>query len=158
MGKPKQDKNLRRAFAKEVIKVMKKQEKEDKISTSEKKNYVSKPPTFSGNSTEFGWWKSKMYTHIKGLDDELWDILEDGIVFAIDEVGTMADRKSLTPTQKNIYRKPYRVRRFLIDNLPHSEYLKILEKSTAKTIFKSLRASYEGNQQVKETKENILVQ
>ena len=38
-----------------------------------------KSPTFSGDFIEFEWWKSKMYTHIIGLDDELWDILEDGI-------------------------------------------------------------------------------
>lgn len=45
----------------------------------EKNNYTVRPPTFSGESNEFEWWKSKMYTHLIGLDDELWDILEDGI-------------------------------------------------------------------------------
>lgn len=46
----------------------------DNYSTSEKNNYVARPPKFSGDSTEFEWWKSKMYTHIISLDDKLWDI------------------------------------------------------------------------------------
>lgn len=48
-------------------------------STSEKNNYVARPSIFSGDSIEFEWWKSKMYTNIISLDDKLWDILEDGI-------------------------------------------------------------------------------
>lgn len=39
-------------------------------STSDKKNYIARLPTFSGNSTEFDRWKSKMYTHIIGFNDE----------------------------------------------------------------------------------------
>lgn len=30
-------------------------------------SYISRPPTFNGNSIEFGWWKSKMYTHTLDL-------------------------------------------------------------------------------------------
>lgn len=46
---------------------------------SEKNDYTARPPTFIGDSTEFEWWKNKMYTHIMDRDNELWDILEDGI-------------------------------------------------------------------------------
>lgn len=46
----------------------------------------------------------------------------------------------------------------MVDDLPHSQYLNILNKFTAKTIFKSLCATYGGNQQVKEEKANLLVQ
>lgn len=31
-------------------------------STSGQNTYTARPPTFSGDSTEFEWWKSKMYT------------------------------------------------------------------------------------------------
>lgn len=87
-----------------------------------------------------------MYTHIIGLDDELWDIFENGVNFHIDGVGMVADRKSLTLDQIKIYRKHHRVRGILVDALPYSEYIKIIDKSTAHTIFKSLCATYEGNQ------------
>lgn len=80
-----------------------------------------------------------------GLDDELWDILEDGIDFQVNGVGMVSDRRSLTPDQKKIYTKHHRVRGILVDALPHSEYIKIIDKSTVKTIFKSLCATYEGN-------------
>ncbi|XP_050915981.1 extensin-like [Lathyrus oleraceus] len=72
---------------------------------SEMNNYVARPPTFSGDSIKFEWWKSKMYTHIIDLDDELWDILEDGINIQVNSVGMVSERKSLTPAKKKIYKK-----------------------------------------------------
>lgn len=96
-------------------------------STYDKDNYIAWPPTFSGNSTEFDWWKSKIYTHIIGLDDELWDILEDEIKFEVDGVFMVTYRKNLTPAQKKVYRKHHRVRGILVESLPHSEYIKITE-------------------------------
>lgn len=46
-----------------------------------------------------------MYTHIIDLDDELWDILKDGINIQVNSVGMVSERKSLTPAQKKIYKK-----------------------------------------------------
>ena len=66
-------------------------------SSSERNHYTVKPPVFSGDYTEFEWWKSKMYTYIIELNDELWDILEDGIEIAVSSVGMVTDRKTLTP-------------------------------------------------------------
>ena len=34
---------------------------------------------FNGDPEMFSWWKSKMYIHIIGMDEELWDILEEGV-------------------------------------------------------------------------------
>ena len=56
-------------------------------STYQRNNYVARPPTFSGYSTE------------------LCDILEDCINIQVNGVGMVSDRKSLTPAQKNIYKK-----------------------------------------------------
>lgn len=99
-----------------------------------------------------------MYTHITSLDDELWDILEDDIDILVNGVGMVTDRKSLTPAQKNNNMKHHEVRGILVDALPHSEYIKIIDKSTSRTIFESQCATNEGNQQVKEAKPSILVQ
>lgn len=85
-----------------------------------------------------------MYTHNIGLDDELWDILKDRIDFHVDGVEMVSDKKYLTPYQKKL--KHHRVRGILIDVLPHFEYIKIIDNTNAKTIFKSIRATYEGNQ------------
>src|SRR4051812_48023828 len=99
-----------------------------------------------------------MYTHIIGFDDELWDIHEDGISIPVDGIEMVVDRKSLTLEQNKIYIKHHKVCGILVDCLPHSEYIQIIEKSTAQTIFESLCATYEGNQQFKEAKANLLVQ
>ncbi|XP_050889937.1 uncharacterized protein LOC127095267 [Lathyrus oleraceus] len=120
-------------------------------------NYTARPPTFSGDSIEFEWWKSKTYILIIDLDDEFWVILEDGIGIIINGVGMVYDTKALTPTQKR-FRKHHRVRGILVDALPHSKYIKIIDKSTANTIFNSLCVTYEGNQQVQEAKANLLAQ
>ena len=50
----------------------------------------SKPPMFNGDLEMFSWWKTKMYSHIMGVDDELWDILEEGAVGKL----TLLNRKS----------------------------------------------------------------
>src|SRR4030042_4132635 len=117
-----------------------------------------RPPLFTGDAEKFPWWKSKLYSHIIGIDDELWDIIEDGIDIEVDDEGKTADRKKLTDAQKKIYKKHHRVRGIMCDVIPHEEFVKICSKSTAKTIFDSLCSSYEGNQQVREAKANMLVQ
>jgi len=43
--------------------------------------------------------KSKMYSHIIGVDDEIWDIIEDGVDFPFDLEGMAVDMKSLTEAQ-----------------------------------------------------------
>jgi len=45
-----------------------------------------------------------MYSHIIGMDDELWDILEEGVGdLKLDEEGVALDRKAHTAEQKNLY-------------------------------------------------------
>jgi hypothetical protein len=42
-----------------------------------------------------------MYNNIIGVvDDEMWDIIEDGIRSTVDTDGIVTERKSLTATQK----------------------------------------------------------
>lgn len=73
-------------------------------SNYEKNNYTARPSTFMGDSIKFEWWKSEMYTHIIDLDNELCDIIEDGINILINGVGMVTHRKSITPSQKKTYR------------------------------------------------------
>jgi hypothetical protein len=46
----------------------------------------------------------------------------------------------------------------VVDAIPHYEFNKLTNKSTAKFVFEALCATYEGNEQVKEAKANLLVQ
>lgn len=86
--------------------------------------------------------KSKMYSHI----------------ICVDPNGTVVDRKSIFEDHRNIYRKHHKVRGILVEVRSHSEYTKIVDKPTSKAIFESLYSTYEGIQQIKEVKTNMLVQ
>jgi len=119
------------------------------VSTSYKNSHSAKPSFFNGDAEQFLWWKSKMYNHFIGVDDELWNITENDVSFQVDFESMLLDRKSLTYTQK-IYINHHRVQGILLEALPHSECNKIVDISTAKSIFESHCSTYEGNQQVKE--------
>ena len=97
-----------------------------------------------------------MYSHIMGLDDELWDILEDGVGdLALDEEGAAIDIKKHTPAQKKLYKKHHKIRGILLASIPRTEYMKMSDKSTTKTMFVSLCANCEGSNKVREAKATI---
>jgi len=73
---------------------------------SDKKADSGKVPNFNGDPEEFSWWKTNFYSYIMGLDEELWDILKDGVGdLDLDEKGAAVDRKKHTPAQRNMYKK-----------------------------------------------------
>jgi hypothetical protein len=70
-----------------------------------KKSNFGKIPKFNGDPEEFSWWKTNFYSYVMGLDEELWDILEDGVGdLVLDEEGDVVDRKKHTPAMKNFTR------------------------------------------------------
>ena len=62
----------------------------------------------------------------------------------LDEEGAVVDRKKHTPAQKKIYKKHHIIRGALVTTIPKAEYMKMSDKSTAKAMFASLCANYEG--------------
>ena len=93
-----------------------------------------------------------------GLDEELWDILEDGVGdLVLDEEGAAIDRKKHTPEQKKLYKKHHKIRGSLVTAIPKAEYMKMSDKSTTKVMFASLCANYEGSKKVREAKALMLV-
>jgi len=127
-------------------------------SKHERSSNHNKPPMFNGDPEMFSWWKTKMYSHVIGMDDELWDVLEDGVGnLNLDEERVALDRKAHTAEQKKLYKKHHLIRGILVAALPHKEYLKMSDKSTAKAMFTSLCSNYEGNKKVREAKATMLV-
>ena len=99
-----------------------------------------------------------MYSHIIGMNEELWDILEEGVGnLRLDEEGIALDRTAHTAEQKKLYKKHHMIRGILVAALPHKEYLKMSDKSTTKAMFTSLCSNYEGNKKVREAKATMLV-
>ena len=85
-----------------------------------------------------------------GLDEELWDILEDGVGdLDLDEEGLAVDRKKHTPAQNKMYKKHHKIRGPLVLAIPRAEYMKMSDKSTAKAMFTSLCSNYEGSKKVR---------
>ena len=74
---------------------------------------------FNGDPEMFSWWKTKMYSHIMGMDEELWDVLEDGVGdLRLDEEGAALDRKAHTAEKKKLYKKHHTIRGILVLPFP----------------------------------------
>jgi len=124
----------------------------------DKKDESGKVLKFNGDPEQFSWWKTNFYSYVMGLDEELWDILEDGVGdLVLDEEGAAIDRKKHTLEQKKLYKKHHKIRGSLVIAIPKAEYMKMSNKSTAKTMFASLCANYEGSKKVREAKTLMLV-
>jgi len=125
---------------------------------SDNKADSGKVSQFNGVPEEFSWWKTNFYSYIMGLDQELWDILEYGVGdLDLDEEGAYVDRKKHTPAQKKMYKKHHKIRGSLVLGIPRAEYMKMSDNSTAKAMFSSLCANYEGSKKVREAKALMLV-
>ena len=86
-----------------------------------------------------------MYSHIIGGDYDLWDMVEEGVTFEnMDGEGVVSyeNRKSFTPDQKKEYKKHHLVKGMMTNGISHDEYLKIVNKTTAKSIWESLKSKY----------------
>jgi len=124
----------------------------------DKKAKSGKVPKFNGDPEEFSWWKTNFFSYVIGLDEELWDILEDGLGdLVLDEEGAAIDRKKHTPEQKKLYKKHHKIRGSLVTAIPRAKYMKMSDKSTAKAMFAFLCTNYEGSKKVREAKVHMLV-
>ena len=87
-----------------------------------KKSSVGKIPKFNGDAEEFSWWKTNFYSYIMSLDEELLDILEDGVGdLVLDEEGAAIDIRKHTPAQKKLYKKHHTIRGALVAAIPKAE-------------------------------------
>ncbi|PNY05238.1 serine/threonine protein kinase SRPK1 [Trifolium pratense] len=132
----------------------------DNINPTHSEYSGRKTPIFNGDAANFEWWKDRIYSHITGIDDELWDIVEEGVNFKnLNETGrlSIADKKLLTPTEKKAYIKHHKVKDIIVGAIKHEEYVRIGDKTSAKSIYDSLCSTYDGNEQVQETKASLLI-
>ncbi len=78
------------------------------------------------------------------------------LVLDLDEEGAAVDRNKHTSAHK-MYKKHHKIRGSLVTAIPRVEYMKMSDKSTAKAMFASLCANYEGSKKVREAKALMLV-
>ena len=117
----------------------------DYDSNSRQRRSSDNGPFFNGTETSYPFQKTNMYSHIMSIDCDLWDLVEEGVVFDnMDKEGVISHlhRKSFTPSQKLEYKKHHNVKGMMTNAISHDEYLKIVDKRTAKSIWESLRSKY----------------
>jgi len=84
--------------------------------------------------------------------------MDDGVGdLVLDEEGAAIDRKKHTLEQKKLYKKHHKIRGSLVTAILKAEYMKMSDKSTAKGMFATLYANYEGSKKVREAKALMLV-
>ncbi|PNX80392.1 aspartyl-tRNA synthetase, partial [Trifolium pratense] len=91
----------------------------------------------------------RLYIHITDIDHELWDLVELGVTFQnLNENGRLSitDRKLLFTADMKIYMNHHKVKDIVVGAIKHEDYVRIGDKSSAKSIFDSLCATYDGNE------------
>ena len=100
-------------------------------STSSVSNHDSsnkKVPIFSGDALRFECWKDSIYHYVNGIDDELWDLIEEGA--PIDGIGpdgkiTLAQKRTMSVDNKKIFAKHNKVKQIMMSTISHDEYTKL---------------------------------
>ncbi|PNX78949.1 serine/threonine protein kinase SRPK1 [Trifolium pratense] len=115
---------------------------------------------FNFDATLFEWWKERLYSNITAIDHELWDLVQLGVTFEhLNEHGRLSieHRKLLTPANLKIYTKHHKVKDIVVGAIGHEDYVRIENKSSAKSIFDSMCVTYDGNEKVQEAKASLLI-
>lgn len=115
----------------------------------------SKLPIFDGD--RFDYWKDRIQSFFLGHDVNLWDMAVDGYVHLIDESDNKMEIRVMIDQQKKDYKNHHKVKTILLNSISYTEYEKITNRDTSKSIFDSMRTTHEGNAQVKETKALALI-
>ncbi|KAL4303104.1 hypothetical protein GQ457_10G004940 [Hibiscus cannabinus] len=118
---------------------------------------VTKPPYFNGDN--YPYWKNRMRLFIKSNDYQVWDVVEDGPFVPMKREGdrmipkikvemTNEDRRRMQINDKAMH--------MMFCALRLDEYAKISSCTSAKEIWENLETTYEGTNDVKETKIQLL--
>ncbi|GAV58426.1 zf-CCHC domain-containing protein/DUF4219 domain-containing protein/UBN2 domain-containing protein, partial [Cephalotus follicularis] len=118
-----------------------------------------KPPFFDGNN--YSHWKAKMTIFIQALDFNLWDIIIDGPelphIISQEGIKTLKPRSSYTDDDRKKVQLNAKAKHVIICALNSNEFNRVSSCATAKEIRDRLEVTYEGTNQVKDAKINMLV-
>ncbi|GAV57126.1 DUF4219 domain-containing protein/UBN2 domain-containing protein [Cephalotus follicularis] len=120
---------------------------------------ISKPPFFDGNN--YSHWKAKMTIFIQALDFNLWDIIIDGPelpdIISQEGIKTLKPRSSYTDDDRKKVQLNAKAKHVIICALNSNEFNRVSSCATAKEMWDRLEVTYEGTNQVKDAKINMLV-
>ncbi|GAV71767.1 LOW QUALITY PROTEIN: zf-CCHC domain-containing protein/DUF4219 domain-containing protein/UBN2 domain-containing protein, partial [Cephalotus follicularis] len=116
-------------------------------------------PFFDGNN--YGHWKAKMTIFIQALDFNLWDIIIDGpeLPHTVSKEGvkTFKPRSLYTDDDRKKVQLNAKAKHVIICALNSNEFNRVSSCATAKEMWDRLEVTYEGTNQVKDDKINMLV-
>ncbi|GAV75341.1 zf-CCHC domain-containing protein/DUF4219 domain-containing protein/UBN2 domain-containing protein, partial [Cephalotus follicularis] len=116
-------------------------------------------PFFDGNN--YSQWKAKMTIFIQALDCNLWDIIIDGpeLPLIISQEGnkTLKPRSSYTDDDRKKVKLNAKAKHVIICALNSNEFNRVSSCATTKEMWDRLEVTYEGTNQVKDAKINMLV-
>ena len=111
----------------------------------------SRSPLFDGS--DYGYWKNRMSTHLLGINNELWEIVEDGFTLV-----TTTPKPEEVKENKCLKSLDAKARSIVYCGLTTTEYNRISSCNTAKEIWDRLEVTYEGTSEVKESRIRLLEQ
>jgi len=85
-------------------------------------------------------------------------MIEDGCSIPANSGGVTLNKKDLKVVENKMYKRHREARNIVVNTLSFLEFTKVVDKYTVKSIYESFCNMYKGNQQIKETKANILIQ
>ena len=119
---------------------------------------LSRPPLFNGEN--YPYWKKRMENFIQSVDLEMWDIILDGPnkITTTGEEGAVVEKpkSEYTETDKKKVQLNHKAMNTLLCSLTEKEFSRVQLCENAKEVWDSLMNTYEGTNQVKETKVTIL--
>ncbi|GAV70938.1 zf-CCHC domain-containing protein/DUF4219 domain-containing protein/UBN2 domain-containing protein [Cephalotus follicularis] len=127
--------------------------------TNKESMSISKPPFFDGNN--YSHWNIKMTIFIQALDFNLWDIVIDGYelprTVSKEGVKILKHKSLYTDDDKKKVQLNAKAKHVIICALNSNEFNIVSSCATAKEMWDRLKVTYEGTNQVKDAKINMLV-
>jgi len=117
------------------------------------------PPYFNGQ--HYGCWKNRLENYIQAEDYELWMLIKNGplISMKVKEDGTKVKKvpKEFDSYDFKMMEKNAKAKKLLYFGLGPDEYTRISECESAKDIWEALQVVYEGTNQVKHSRIELLM-
>ncbi|GJT07157.1 hypothetical protein Tco_0841619 [Tanacetum coccineum] len=122
---------------------------------------MQRPPLFE--SDHFIYWKNRFETYVKAKDLDLWHIILNGDFPPVarnkeTQILEIVPFEKQDDDLKKKLAKNNEAKMVLYNALPKMEYERIFMGKTAKDILQSLLITHQGNSQVKDNKNDLLVQ
>ena len=119
---------------------------------------LTRPPLFNGDN--YPYWKKRMENFIQSVDLDMWDIILDGphVITTADEGGRLIEKPKAqyTDNDKKKVQLNHKAMNTLLCSLTEKEFSRVQLCENAKKVWDTLKNTYEGTTQVKETKVTIL--